>query len=155
MNALVFEPSVGRFLATRALGRLAPLDPAGAVMLTRVAEPPLPGPDWLRVRMRYAGICGSDTGTLVYKVSPDLSGLASFPGVMGQELSGEVVEVGRAVRGAGVGRRVVAAPSLGCTVRGVTPPCASCADGFACVCQNVPAGRFAPGLILGTCRDLP
>lgn len=154
MQALVFEPSVPRFLATKAFGRYAPLDPASAVRLEQVSEPALPGLDWVRVQMRYAGICGSDTGTLTYKVSPDLSGLASFPAVMGHELFGTVVEAGPAARFT-VGQRVVVDPFLGCDVRGVAPACASCASGFPCVCQNVTQGRFAPGLILGTCRDLP
>lgn len=154
MQALVFEPSVPRFLATKALGSWSPLDPAASVRFADVPEPALPGDDWLRVRMRYAGICGSDTGTLTYKVSPDLSGLASFPAVMGHELFGTVVEAGARARSA-LGQRVVVDPFLGCSVRGLAPACSSCAGGFPCVCQNVTRGAFAPGLILGTCRDLP
>ena len=155
VQALVFEPSVPRFLATKALGRFANLDPSASIQLADVPEPPLPGPDWLRVQMRYAGICGSDTGTLTYKVSADLSGLASFPAVLGHELAGTVVEVGAQAKSAVKGQRVVVDPFLGCRVRGVDPTCSSCAGGFPCVCQNVTGGRFAAGLILGTCRDLP
>jgi threonine dehydrogenase-like Zn-dependent dehydrogenase len=155
MKALVFEPSVPRYLVNTVLGRRSPLDPGSAVRLAAVPDPGLPGPDWLRVRTVLAGICGSDIGTLVYKVSPDLSGLASFPAVMGHELLGEVVEAGPAVRRAKLGDRVIVDPFLGCRVRGIDPPCASCARGFPCVCQNVTRGRFRPGLILGTCSDLP
>lgn len=155
MKALVFEPSIPRYLVNQALGRRSPLDPAKAVGMREVAEPGLPGADWVRVRTLYAGICGSDTGTLLYKVSPTLSGLASFPAVMGHEMIGEVVELGTSVTRLRKGERVVVDPFLGCRVRGLAPECGSCAQGFPCVCQNVCHGRFKPGLILGTCADLP
>lgn len=155
MKSLVFEPSIPRFLATRLLGRLSWLDPAAGVTLEDVREPSLPGPDWARVAVRFAGICGSDTGMIAYKVSEELSALSSFPAVMGHELVGEVVEVGAAVRSVSRGSRVAVDPFLGCRVRGISPECRPCELGFPCVCERTTGGRFAPGMILGTCRDLP
>jgi len=106
VKAIVFEPSVPRFLMTKALGRYASLDPAGSLRLADVPDPALPGPDWVRVKVIAAGICGSDTGALSYKASPDLSGLVSFPSVMGHEMLGRVVETGPGATRVKVGDRV-------------------------------------------------
>jgi L-iditol 2-dehydrogenase len=72
-----------------------------------VETPPLPGPDWVRTRIRVAGICGTDLRH--WKVEePDLEGK-----IMGHEMAGDVEEVGEAVSDLKPGDRVVIETVLG------------------------------------------
>lgn len=72
-----------------------------------VETPALPGPDWVRVRVRVAGICGTDLRH--WKVEDKkLAGK-----IMGHEMAGEVDEVGEAVKDLKKGDRVVVETVLG------------------------------------------
>lgn len=80
----------------------------GTFEVREVAQPELPGPDWVLVRVRVAGICGTDLRHW-RKHEEDLAGH-----IMGHELAGDVVAVGDAVGNVTVGDRVVAETVLGC-----------------------------------------
>lgn len=125
----------------------------GLLRLEDLPEPPLPAPDWVRVRPRVAGICGTDLGVLQARGSAYFSGVTSTLFTMGHEVTGEVTEVGPAAAGVSVGERVVIRPALGCTARGIAPACKSGADGQIALCLNVACGSLAPGLQTGFCRD--
>lgn len=72
-----------------------------------VETPRIPRPDWGLIRVRVAGICGTDLRS--WKVAnPRLEGK-----IVGHELAGEVVEVGDAVAGLRKGDRVVIETVLG------------------------------------------
>lgn len=140
MKALLFAPSVPRYLLSRTLGKRTPL---WLVPLRFVEIPsPVPPEGWVRVRVRLAGICGSDLALLFGKSSPRLSPFFSFPAILGHEILGEAN-----------GKRVVVNPLLACRERGLAL-CPSCAAGEEGLCLNVAEGRFSPGM-LGYCRDLP
>jgi len=67
MKALVFNPTIPRFIATKALGlvnRRAVWGPWAPLQFREVPDPPLPGPDWVRIGVRLGGICGSDLHTI-------------------------------------------------------------------------------------------
>ncbi len=145
--------SYGRSLLLRKIGLSDVAVSASPLRYQRTPRPELPGPDWVRVRMHLMGICGSDIGMLKATLSPQLSPFSSFPAVMGHEGVGEIVEVG-ATSPFAVGQRVVGDPFLGCLVRSL-PPCRPCALGFPALCEQTTKGRLAPGMLLGTCRDLP
>ena len=140
MKALIYHPSIPRYLAARALGKRYP---AGWVplRLRDVAEPE-PPPGWVKARVRLAGICGSDLALLFGKNSPRLSPFFSFPAVLGHEILAEVE-----------GQRVAVNPLLACAERGLEP-CPACARGEEGLCQNVAAGSLTPGM-LGYNSDLP
>jgi acryloyl-coenzyme A reductase len=73
----------------------------GPEVLTYTDVPdPTPTDSQVVLRVRACGVCGHD--------SADRAGLARIPlpAILGHEVSGEVVEVGRAVRGFAVGDRV-------------------------------------------------
>ena len=125
----------------------------GLLRLEDLPEPVLPAPDWVRVRPRVAGICGTDLGVLQARGSAYFSGVTSTPFTLGHEVMGEVTEVGPAATGVSVGERVVIRPALGCTARGIEPACKSCAAGQIALCLNVARGSLAPGLQTGFCRD--
>lgn len=156
MKSLVFNPTIPRFAATKALGalrreafwgRLSPLS------LEEISEPPLPSPDWVRVQVRLGGICGSDLHTIHLDSSPALSALTSFPFVLGHENVGTIIEVGNGVRDLRVGQRVTVEPPLPCAARGLQPPCAYCAAGDYHLCLRYTDGHLSPGLMIGACRD--
>ncbi|MCS7172981.1 MAG: alcohol dehydrogenase catalytic domain-containing protein [Armatimonadetes bacterium] len=155
MRALIFHPTVPRYLATRILGRFArraywsALSP---LSLREIPEPPLPGPEWVKVRTLLGGICGSDLHLLRLDVSPYASAFTSFPFVPGHENVGIVVEVGSAVRGVEPGQRVVVEPTLPCAARGLGP-CRFCRGGDYHLCERTQEGELGPGLLIGACRD--
>ena len=138
--ALRYHASVPRFLLAGALGKRAPV---GLPPLRLVAAvPPTPRVGWRRVRVRLAGICGSDLALLFGTNSPRLSPFFSFPAVLGHEVLGEVE-----------GTRVALNPIVACREREVGP-CEACARGEDNRCANLAEGWPAPGII-GYNRDLP
>lgn len=79
----------------------------GTFRLGDTERPELPSEDWVRARVRVAGICGTDLRHWK-KHEPELAGH-----VMGHELAGEVVEVGPAVTRVAPGDRVVIETVMG------------------------------------------
>lgn len=126
---------------------------ATPMALLELADPPLLGDDWMVLRNRITGICGSDSK----QVLMDFDGAAdnmmtafiSFPQVLGHEVVGTVDELGPSVRGLEPGQRVVLFPNLGCRPRGITPLCAACERGDYSICANFHAGRLSPGIHTG------
>lgn len=124
--------------------RLSPLQ------LEEITEPELPTSDWVRIKPLLSGICGSDLGTLSAESSPYFSPITSPPFVLGHEIVGVVTEDNGDFR---AGERVVVEPALGCTVRGIDPPCSYCAVGSYALCVNVVKGAVSAGIQTGFCRD--
>ena len=67
------------------------------------ARIPEPGPDEIRVKVRYVGICGSDLESYRGYRRPEF---LSIPARLGHEVSGVIDKLGSAVRGLRVGQRV-------------------------------------------------
>jgi L-iditol 2-dehydrogenase len=80
----------------------------GRFTIEEVEDPTLPGDNWVKARVRVAGICGTD---LRHWKKPD-QGL--YCCIMGHELAGDVVEVGPAVTRVKPGDRVLIESVLGC-----------------------------------------
>ncbi|MEH3159487.1 MAG: zinc-binding dehydrogenase [Sphingomonas taxi] len=80
----------------------------GRFTIAEVDEPTLPGTDWVKARVRVAGICGTDLRHW-QKPDPHLTCC-----IMGHELAGEVVEVGADVTCVAIGDRVLIESVLGC-----------------------------------------
>jgi L-iditol 2-dehydrogenase len=80
----------------------------GTFAIAEVDRPEMPGEDWVEVRVRVAGICGTDLRHWM-KHERELEGH-----IMGHELAGEVVATGPAVDNVTVGDRVVVETVLGC-----------------------------------------
>jgi threonine dehydrogenase-like Zn-dependent dehydrogenase len=130
-----------------------------------VAEPELPGDDWVRLEVIKAGICGSDLGNLSFESSPAMEPFGSFPAVLGHEVLARVAAVGPAVRRVEVGQRVAVDPVISCNVRGFAPEvrCPSCSSGNHGTCERagdegevIVGGRqLRRGLTIGYQADLP
>ena len=82
------------------------------VRVVDVPEPPTPGEGWVKVKVEWCGICGSDlheylAGPIFIPVSaPDALTGSQAPVILGHEFSGEVVEIGPGVKNVQVGDRV-------------------------------------------------
>lgn len=121
--------------------------------LVNIPEPRLPGEDWVKIKTRYGGICGSDLGGIHLETSPYYSVFASFPLTLGHENVGRIVEAGSRVRDWHVGDRVVVEPTLWCKPRGFDDLCPACARGEINLCERSTEGTLAPGMMIGYCRD--
>lgn len=106
------------------------------IRVEEVAEPS-PGPGQVKIKVRWAGICGSDLHEYVagpifvpvkapHPVSHDVA-----PIVMGHEFSGEVAEVGEGVTKLAPGDRVVVEPILACGT------CDACLHGKYNLCDSL------------------
>ena len=145
MKALVFARKPARYAAAVVAGRLAPGRGAkvGPLSLRDVDPPELPGPDWVRLRPRLSGICGSDLATIDGTSSRWFEPIVSFPFTPGHEVVGDLDD----------GTRAVVVPVLGCTARGLQPPCPACAAGDLNHCERLAHGQLEPGLQSGFCES--
>ena len=126
--------------------------------LIEVEDPKPIGPDWVVLRPRLTGICGSDTKQVFMDAAPEdidncMTALISFPQVLGHEVVADVVEVGPDARGVEVGQRVVLNPWLSCGPRGITPVCPACQAGDYNLCWNFTDGRLSPGIHTGNAAE--
>lgn len=160
MKALQFRMSVPRIALARTLGlfsRDVYTSTLGAVQLEDIPDAEVRGDRWVVVRSALTGICGSDQKQVLLKGHFDnpISGIISFPHVLGHETAGVVGDVGARVTRVRPGDRVVVNPWLSCEPRGIEPVCPSCAAGNLSLCQNFDRGTLAPGLHLGNCKTAP
>lgn len=158
MKAIRFHAAIPRYTAGLVLARVAPAQLWGGRACTvyeEVPPPRLPGPDWVRVRTRMGGICGSDLSAIRLRASPYYTAYTSFPYTFGHENVGVVAEVGPQAGDWQVGERVVVEPILWCAPRGFARSqwCHSCARGEINLCQRITEGVVAAGLMTGICRD--
>jgi threonine dehydrogenase-like Zn-dependent dehydrogenase len=130
-------------------------DPAFPVSLVDLPDPPLPGQSWVRVAVTTGGICGSDLHLFAHNTgpSPTLNSMASFPFVMGHEISGRVIEAGPDCPYP-PGTRVAVDPCIPCLARGIDPPCANCARGWTSSCLALDSRIVSSGRTLGFTSDL-
>jgi len=140
MRAITFHISTPKWFLCKALGRFARSiywGRASTLRLQDVPQPPLPGDDWVRVRPRLGGICGSDVGMILLKNPPDsfAKNLVIEPVVLGHENVGEVIERGPAAGDVPEGQRVNVDPVITCAARGLSP-CPSCREGQFCACWS-------------------
>ncbi len=140
------ELSPRRVILTRALGwvwRDAYFSSLAPLQVQNVPREQLPGRDWVRVRNRLAGICGSDM-QLIYANGDFRVAPAALPervhAYPGHEVVGEVIEVGEDVTHVQVGDRVVLQYGQCCLTTGTMPLCHACARGNYNLCEQ---GQFA------------
>ena len=158
MKALTFEFSIPKYLLTGALCDRRPQVLTSAlapVQVREVEEPGLLGPDWVKLRPKLSGFCGSDLNIVKCHENLSLQPFASYPFVLGHEVCGEIAEAGEAVKGFKAGDRVVVMPALGCRQRGIYPPCRMCARGQFHLCENWTEGKLAAGMFVGNTAGVP
>jgi threonine dehydrogenase-like Zn-dependent dehydrogenase len=154
MLALRYFKSIPRYLMVRSLTPLwsdIGTSPLSCLKLVETPEPELPNADWVKIKPRLSGICGSDVAVIQSQGSTYFTPFSSTPFTFGHEVVGTIAEVGATVRGVKTGDRVILEPSLNCTARGISPVCRTCAAGNTGNCENVTCGCLAPGLLTGFC----
>ncbi len=145
MKALQFRRNLPRYAAARVAGSITPGRgaSAGPLKLVDLDTSRTPGPDWVRVRPRLSGICGSDLATVDGRSARYFEPLVSFPFVPGHEVVGDLDN----------GSRVVLEPVLGCVSRNLDPTCTPCAEGHLGNCEHTSFGDLEPGIQIGSCHD--
>jgi len=158
VKALLLDVNLWRYAVLQTLKPLSAglcyRGPVAAIRLADIPEPALPSPDWVKIKVRLCGFCGSDLNLILMKDSPTPMPFTSFPCVPGHEFCGDVVETGANVTVWKQGDLVTVIPSLGCEARGIQPLCRSCAGGNPGNCENFAEGKFAPGMFIGICKDV-
>lgn len=92
-----------------ALCKTAPV--VDGLELRQVAKP-RPGPGEIRLRVRFAGVCGTDMH--IYHWAPRMARRMQLPRVMGHEVCGIVDEVGDGVLGIKMGDQVSLESHISC-----------------------------------------
>jgi L-iditol 2-dehydrogenase len=160
VRALVFDLSLAKYLVAKAIGpkaRRLHRGPGTCFELRDVPEPERPHDDWVTLKPKLTGMCGSDLGAIFFKMSPAMSAISLSAGesaVFGHEILAEVVDVGPGAKSrVKEGDRVVVDPVLACDVRG-EEPCPRCAVGEYATCERVGSAR-PKGVMLGACTKYP
>ncbi len=95
-------------------------------ILIKEIEKPIPKENEALIKVRSAGICGSDIGA--YRgVNP----LVSYPRIIGHEIAGEVIEIGDNKKGLKAGDRIILDPYQYCG------ECYPCTIGRTNCCENL------------------
>lgn len=125
--------------------------------LQDVDDPRPLGPDWVVLRTRLTGVCGSDAKQVLmdFEGGDDnpMTAFISFPQVLGHEVVADVVEVGPEAGDVEPGQRVVLNPWLSCAPRGIDPPCPACEAGDYSLCWSFHDGRLSPGIHTGNAAE--
>lgn len=155
MRAIYVDKKIPRMLAVKALRWLWPnviWSPLSSARVVDLAEPPLPGSRWLRVRNIQCGLCATDLDLLFVQASPEIAP-AALPGnvrfYLGHEVVGEVVETGLDVTRFKVGDRVVMESRFAgsnCHTQEIDPPCKHCVQGQTRLCENASLGLGPVGV---------
>src|SRR5579884_3290326 len=141
------ELSPRRVILTRLLGRVWPgayFSSFAPFQVQNLPRQPLPAANWVRVRNRLAGICGSDLHQIYLDGDPRVAPAAlidqgqSYPG---HEVVGEVIEVGEDVQELRVGDSVVLQYGPNCVSGEAETLCRSCAAGLYNLCER----SYQPG----------
>jgi len=104
------------------------------------SQPKAPGPGEVKLKVAYAGICGTDNHIYLGHMDKRLK----LPQVIGHEMSGEIVELGEGVEGFGVGDKVVVRPLDPCR------NCPACELGHYNICPHINfIGIDSPGAFQG------
>ncbi|MDQ0217846.1 alcohol dehydrogenase [Peribacillus cavernae] len=157
MKALQFDYKIPRYVFSKMAGRFIPSaywhSRLSCLQFYEQSEPKLPNEDWVKIKVKYGGICGSDLNLIFLNDSPSTSPFVSFPFTIGHEIVGEIGEVGSGIADLNIGDRVVIDPILSCVTRGLDHHCSECLKGNFSLCLHKTEGSLSPGLLIGTCRD--
>ncbi|MCO5191116.1 MAG: alcohol dehydrogenase catalytic domain-containing protein [Anaerolineae bacterium] len=152
MRTMYLDLDPARIVLTRVLGKVwrgAYFARTSPLHLVEMADPPLDSAEFVRVRNRLCGICGSDLHQLFVDAGLDVAPVA-LPSneriYLGHEMVGEVVEVGANVINLQVGDRVVRwGRADDCLARGSAELCPACKRGHRVLCQRASEPRdFKP-----------
>jgi len=157
MPALVFEMKKFKILKAFLRGKINPTGywkHGSPVGIKQIPYPTLNSKEWVIVKTKFCGICGSDMTELRLKGSFDnpLRTLISFPQTLGHEPVGFIEQIGSSVTQFKKGDRVAINPWFTCTPRGIKPKCPRCQVGNYTHCKNFQRGNLPQGMHLGVTK---
>ncbi len=156
MKAIQFNFTIPRYILGLGLGKISSNFYWSGMTCTQyreISDPHLPGDDWVVVKTRLGGICGTDMSAVKLTASTYSTPLITFPFVIGHENLGRIEKIGPKVTNWEVGDRVVVEPSLWCKPRGINELCPYCEKGEINRCINITQGSISPGISTGLCHD--
>jgi threonine dehydrogenase-like Zn-dependent dehydrogenase len=158
MKGIVFKYNMKRFAVSYVLGKITPklyFTRLGHMQLKTVPDAKLLGDNWVVFRTKYCGLCGSDFKQAFLEGSKDnaMTGMISFPQILGHEVVGVVEQVGSKVTRVKVGDWVTLYANLCCIPRN-EDHCCACEDGDYLLCRNLTEEGFIHrGIHTGNCSD--
>ena len=158
MKALLFDYKISRLAFARISGLFSKkgyLTKLGPIRLEDVPKPKVKNKQWLVVKTKYCGICGSDHKQVFLDGNKDnpMTAIISWPQILGHEAVGYVENIGSNID-LKVGERIVLNPWLSCIPRGIKPLCKACKEGKNTLCRNFQNGILAPGVHTGNSSDV-
>jgi threonine dehydrogenase-like Zn-dependent dehydrogenase len=156
MKSIQFNFTIPRYVIGLGLGKLSSNFYWSGLTCTQdkdIPEPTLPGDEWVVVKTRLGGICGTDMSLVKLTASTYSTPLVTFPFVLGHENIGRIEAIGSRVTKWAVGDRVVVEPTLWCKPRGIKEMCPYCARGEINHCIRITEGNVSPGISMGLCHD--
>jgi L-iditol 2-dehydrogenase len=157
LKAIRFSATIPRYAFTLVAGRLKReayySGPLATTYLAEIPEPELVNENWVKVKTRYGGVCGSDLGLIFLHDTPYTEPYVTTPCTLGHENVGMLAEVGAGVEGFSVGERVVVDPMLPCAAREIEPPCEPCSRGDFSQCLRMREGSLSPGFYSCYCQQ--
>ncbi|MHA2288178.1 MAG: zinc-dependent alcohol dehydrogenase [Promethearchaeota archaeon] len=157
MKALVFNYRLYRLAFSRILGTFYSkgyLSKLGSLNLKEISFPKLKSDNWLIVKTKYCGICGSDMKQIFLDGNYDnpITALISWPQILGHEAVGIVDKTGKST-GLNPGDRIALNPWVSCEPREIEPICSACEEGNKYLCRNFTKGLLTPGIHTGNSSD--
>jgi len=146
MRSIYFDkdiPKVLLVIAIKPFWKDVVISGLSSTYFTDLAEPALPGAQWLRVKNCACGICATDLSIVNVDLHPAIA-LAAVPGsdrfYLGHEVIGTVIEAGSDVTDFKVGDRVMMKhtrlTARNCFSQGIEPVCSHCQSGNITLCEN-------------------
>jgi len=157
MKALLYEFSLPRLAFARIAGLFSLrgfLTKLGPIRLKEFPKPKIKADDWIVVKTKYCGICGSDHKQIFLDGNRDnpMTALISWPQILGHEAVGIVEKVGSKTK-LKVGDRIALNPWISCLPRGIETVCKACRIGKNTLCRNFTKGFLSPGVHAGNSSD--
>lgn len=154
MKAIQLDLHPVRWPICKVVGMVRPAvfwGPLSGLRLREVDTPKLPSDDWVRIRPRLGGICGTDLAAIFQRNHPAsiVRCFTTFPLLLGHEGVGVIEAVGSSGTDWQAGQRVVVEPMLSCEPRGIDPPCPPCRQGLFSLCENLTEGDLPPAMMIG------
>ncbi len=143
MKTILFEGKISKIALIKGLSLFSKKAyhlSCSPVVVKEIEDPVLPAENWVRVKNKLSGICGSD---MTFYTCGQQASMAFFPmpgseiTYLGHETVGTVTECGKDVKTLKVGDRVIMHKYLACCdIKGIDPVCEQCEKGNYADCEN-------------------